>query len=231
MSNKFISVILPVYNEASQIENLLKSLQFINQSTIQHELIIVDGGSQDQTVMLLEQAGYQVIQSPKGRGNQLDAGARMACGDIYFFIHADHSFKSDPLVSIIKAIDISPVGAFPIRFTNEKHWILRTIRWGSNWRLRWRNIAFGDQGIFMTSEVYREVGGFQPLPLMEDYDMSIRLKQVGYLFQIADQPIYASSRRFDQTGGMRLLIRMQYCQWLFRRNVPIERISQIYYRK
>lgn len=231
MSQKRISVILPVYNEASQMNDLLKTLQFIDQSKIQHELIIVDGGSQDQTVMLLEQAGYQVFQSPKGRGNQLRMGAQKANGDIYFFLHADHTFKSDPLVSIIKSLEESSVGAFPICFMDESSWILRVIRWGSNWRLRRRNIAFGDQGMYMTAKVYDKVGGFRAIPLMEDYDLSIRLKQLGYTFQVADQPIYASSRRFDQTGGLRLLIRMQYCQWLFRRNVPIERINEIYYRK
>ena len=220
-----LSVIIPVYNEADQVSSLVRHLDHFQDEAI--EVLFVDGGSQDQTADLLEEEGYQVVKSLKGRGHQLNDGAQKARGDALLFLHADSYFKTSPVGEILQVLTEADFGAFPLRF-EPNSCLLRMIAMGSNWRIKHRQIAFGDQGMFMTKAHYHRLGGFRPLPLMEDYDLSIRNKEHGRGILLAKTPIYTSSRRFKRQGTMRTLMRMQYCQWLFRRGATIEEIQAIY---
>ncbi|MBG9980275.1 TIGR04283 family arsenosugar biosynthesis glycosyltransferase [Facklamia sp. DSM 111018] len=221
-----LSVVIPIYNEENDLPLLIENLKVFNDPAI--EIIMVDGGSHDRSVELLQAGGLKVLRARKGRGNQLDYGARHSNGDNLLFLHSDSYFKSSPLDCIRMNLERASIGAFPLRFTSN-NLFLKLIEFGSNWRLAYRQIAFGDQGIHMKKTFYDEIGGFKHLPLMEDYDFSIRSKQAKQKLKIAPMPLYTSARRFEQKGVLMTLVKMQYCQWLFRRNESIEKIMKIYY--
>lgn len=221
-----LSVIIPIYNEESHLPSFLENLRIFEDPSV--EIIMVDGGSHDRSVELLKTYGFEVLKTKKGRGCQLDYGAWHSNGDKLLFLHSDSYFKRSPVDCIRKNLEKASIGAFPLRFTS-KNLLLKFIEFGSNWRLTYRQIAFGDQGIHMKKTFYDEIGGFKHLPLMEDYDFSIRSKQAKQKLKIAPMPLYTSARRFEQKGVLMTLAKMQYCQWLFRRNESIEKIMKIYY--
>lgn len=223
-----LSVVIPVLNEAHQIPNLLQGLKIFSEDP-QVEILFVDGGSTDRGPQLLQEAGCVVIRTSAGRGQQLAVGGENAQADAILFLHADSYFKSSPKQEILNLLSESPIGAFPLDFDSRQPW-LKLVQWGSNWRLRHRQIAFGDQGIFMRRLYYQQLGGFRPLPLMEDYDLSIRSKKLGSGLAVAHQPIYTSARRFHKKGPIKTLIKMQYCQYLFRRGADIDKIMKTYYQ-
>ncbi|MGX7168848.1 transferase 2, rSAM/selenodomain-associated protein [Facklamia sp. HMSC062C11] len=220
-----LSLIIPVYNEAKQVTRLIDHLHVFDRQKV--EVLFVDGGSLDGTPEHLTQAGWTCIHSAKGRGQQLHTGALASQSDRLLFLHADSYFKEDPLEAIIQALNKGNAGAFPLRFDPSSP-LLSTIAWGSNWRLKYRRIAFGDQGIFMTRQTYHQSGGFKSLALMEDYDWSMRYKQAGGRFIIPPLSIYTASRRFKKGGALKTLWTMQYCQHLFRQGVSVEQIQKIY---
>lgn len=173
-----ISLIVPVLNEEKAIEALLAHLETLSG---EKEIIVVDGGSADRTIEMIELAAERVsvaavIEGPRGRGPQCDAGAARASGDTLLFVHADSRLEQDALARVERAVARGAAwGCFRLRF-DDAHWAARAVAWASNLRARWRGVVFGDQGIFMTRELFGEVGGFPALPLMEDYQLSLNLK-------------------------------------------------------
>ncbi len=222
---KILSIIIPVYNEEKQIDRLMKHLTVFDEEAV--NLIFVDGGSEDRTADLLEQYGQNVISSGKGRGKQLHAGALAAAGDHLLFLHADCYFEKSPLKEIERILSQHEMGAFKVEFDNP-NLLLKLLAWGSNWRLKYRKIAFGDQGMFMTKDFYHRMGGFKSLPLMEDYDFSLRAKKAGCPVRFSRQKIITSSRFFDQHGVVKSLLIMQKCQHMYRQGAPIEKIQELY---
>lgn len=222
-----LSVIVPVYNEESQIEEFLTHLQMFDQDGV--EVLIVDGGSQDRTLDRVERAGLRWVPSKKGRGNQLDQGVKDSQADYLLFLHADTYFKQSPVSEIMRILysESYQMGAFRLNF-NSRHPLAKLIAWGSHWRLKHRHIAFGDQGMFMTRAFYDQMGGFRPLALMEDYDFSLRVKKAGQDIYPSQHKIYTSARRFEANGYLKTLKTMQYCQHLFRQGVAVEDIQKIY---
>lgn len=221
-----LSIIIPVFNEEYQLGQLFENLKVFNEEKV--EILFVDGGSDDNTVSLIKAAGYKILKSKKGRGNQLSIGAEKAKGDHLLFLHADSYFNQSPVDIIIKILSQHQIGAFPIKF-QPNNFVLSWIAWGSNWRIKHRNIAFGDQGIFMRKSFYYQMGGIDKIPLMEDYAWSLKVKDAGYIYQSSTLPIYTSSRRFNQKGALLTLAKMQYCQWLFRHGASMQKIMKIYY--
>lgn len=224
-----ISIVIPVLNERITIEDFIARLKQIINIEANIEIIFVDGGSEDGTVEYLKQFNYTVIQTQKGRGNQLHQGALASQGDYLLFLHADSYFIAEPWETIRQISDEYSIGAFTLQF-EPSNWILNQIAWGSNWRIQHRNIAFGDQGMFMQRDFYFQLGGFQNFVLMEDYAFSLQVKQAGYQIIRSNAVIKTSSRYFYEKGFIRSLIKMQYCQFLYRRGVSIDRIVEIYHR-
>lgn len=222
-----ISVIIPVLNEANNLEHIQSLVEIISQSSIKHDIIFVDGQSDDNTFQSLKRAGYTVIKSKRGRGKQLDKGVQSSQGQFLLLLHADSYFDQSPLEEVARILSTDEMGCFRLSF-DRQHVGLSLIAWGSNWRVRHRRIVFGDQGIFMTRQCYNTVGGFGNLPLMEDYDFSIRAKRLGITIQQSSQTILTSSRYFNQYGIVRGLWKMQKCQRLFRQGKPIHMIQHIY---
>jgi rSAM/selenodomain-associated transferase 2 len=191
-----LTVIIPTLNESAHIGETVTAVRRADTS----EIIVVDGGSADDTVALAEAAGATVITSSRGRGTQQRHGAERARGDLLLFLHADtklpHTFPA--LVATTLAKPGVVAGAF--RFKLDKSgWRLRIIEQLVAWRCRLFQLPYGDQALFVRACTLAEIGGFPSLPIMEDYELVQRLKRLGRI-EIADGDAVTSSRRWRKLG-------------------------------
>lgn len=161
------------------------------------EVIVVDGGSMDQTVSLAREWA-QVIQAPKGRACQLNAGAKAAMGDVFLFLHADTHLPSMGIVQIKDAIHRGALaGRFRMRF-DDRNWLLRFYESYTRFHL----FSYGDQGFFVTREMFEKLGGFNETVSFEDIDFYKRLRRLTTPVIIKD-PVVTSARRFVGVGKLR----------------------------
>ena len=220
-----ISIIIPTYNEESTIERLMETLEPLNERC---EILFVDGGSTDGTLALLKDR-YPVIQSPKGRAKQMNKGAEESSGDVLFFLHCDSEVPATALEEIETVMKKYRAGCFGIAF-HSKHFFMWTCRVISNHRIKDRKVMFGDQGIFIDRELFFEAGMFPNLPIMEDYQFSLTLKEMGVKLGIAKHRIYTSDRRFPKKTFPKLKVmwKMNRLRKMYRDGVPIDRISKMY---
>lgn len=210
-----VSVIIPVFNEVLAIQEALARLQWLSETG--HEVVVVDGGSVDESVALLQQGSAQVIRSVKGRAKQMNAGARQSSGDLLLFLHIDtilsrHGFDH-LLESIVEGEDVW--GRFNVRLSGE-HKMLRVVETMMNWRSRLTGIATGDQAMFIGRRLFERVGGFPDIPLMEDVEISKRLKNISRPICMKDT-VTTSSRRWETEGIYRtiwLMWRLRFSYWM-----------------
>ena len=201
-----ISIIIPVLNEAALVVQTLSTLQPLR--AVGHELILVDGGSDDATVALSEPWVDQIIRMSKGRSRQMNAGARCARGEIFLFLHTDTLLpeKADRLIINGMGRGGRKWGRFDVRLSGG-HFSLRIIEWLMNWRSRITGIATGDQAIFVQRELFERIGGFPNIELMEDVTLSKFLKRDGPPLCLWHRVI-TSSRRWEKNGIFRTVLLM-----------------------
>lgn len=192
-----ISVIVPTLDEARYIEACLHAIQ--DSETV--ETIVVDGGSTDDTVQRAATLAATVIVAPRGRGAQMNAGARLAHGDVLLFVHADSVLPRGWRVGIATALHDPRVvgGTFRLRFDRDTA-LLRFYAWFT--RFEWRVFHYGDQGIFVRRHVFEALGGFIEQPLMEDVDFLARLRRAGRTV-LCPLDVITSARRFERHGIVR----------------------------
>lgn len=168
--------------------------------TDSEELIVVDGGSTDRTVSVAYKYTDKVYVTKRGRGHQMNFGAERASGDILLFLHADCTLPEEGfgiIRNVLKDNRIS-AGAFDLSIIHPKL-RFRIIEFGANLRSHITSIPYGDQGLFMKREVFDQLGGFADIPLMEDIEISRRLKKMGRIIFIRP-PIKTSPRRWLKEG-------------------------------
>jgi len=199
-----ISIIIPTYNEESVIEKTLQNLKKID-GIAETEIIVVDGRSSDRTVSIAKNYA-NVISSAKGKAIQLNAGARAASGDILFFVHADMTLPPNVLKVIEKKIvrEVCDGGGFASEFSSHNKKI-KTLGRLMNFRIinkeqSDKKIFYGDNGIFVKKTVFEKLGGFREIPIMEDYDFSIRLKKEYRVVKIDEPKIIVNPRRHINAG-------------------------------
>lgn len=200
-----ISIILPVLNEAATIEETLRRLRDISDI----EAIVVDGGSRDETVAIAKRCGKRfglsckVISAAAGRACQMNAGAVVATGDILLFLHADTHLppKFDTLVRQALQHPDTIAGAFELRIDANLRG-LRLIETMVNLRSRVFSMPYGDQAIFLKASTFHALGCFPDLPIMEDFELIIRLKRQGRI-AILPAPVFTSGRRWQKLGVVR----------------------------
>ena len=220
-----VSIIIPILNEENVIERLIKNL---NELEGEFEVIFSDGGSKDKTLDIIKNTcNYKIVYSDKGRAKQLNTGAKESKYDILLFLHADSIIEKGVLIKIENFIkNNKKAGCLKIKFDSKKI-LMRICGFLSNVRAALRHIAFGDQGIFIEKELFMSIGMFDDMPLMEDYKLSIKLKDVCPI-NAADSYIISSARRFEKNGIIKTMIYMQKLQYMFRNGEDIEKIADIY---
>lgn len=201
-----LSIIMPVLNEAATIEPALARLQPLRANGV--ELIVADGGSRDDTAARAAPLTDRVVSAPRGRGAQMNAGAAAARGDVLLFLHADTRLpeRAERRVSEALARTRRVWGRFDVRIDGRSA-ALPLVALMMNLRSRLSGIATGDQAIFVRRDVFENVGGFPDIALMEDIEMSRRLKRKSRPACIA-APVVTSGRRWDETGAMRVIVLM-----------------------
>lgn len=195
-----ISVVIPAIDEAEGISAAIHSAT----SQGAAEVLVVDGGSQDETVSQALAAGARVVHSEPGRARQQNAGAAVASGSVLLFLHADNRLGPDCLGQIREALEREPQawgGAFRHRI-DAPHWLFRCIEWGDTMRVRLRGVPFGDQGLFIRRDAFDRVGGFPEEPLMEDVLLAQRMRRTGWPLLLAG-PVWTSPRRWQRHGILR----------------------------
>lgn len=193
-----ISVVIPTLNEA---ENILTTIESVRQQDQAAEIIVADGGSVDRT-QDIARPHAQVIDSPHGRAVQMNAGARVATGDVLLFLHGDSRLALGALAQMQKTLDNPRVagGTFTLIFDVDNAW-LRFNACCSN--IDWLIFRYGDQGIFVRRAVFEALGGYAEIPLMEDIDLLRRLPRHGRRVLIRNYPVTTSARRFVERGILR----------------------------
>lgn len=205
MPKPFLSVIIPVLNEAAGIRSQLEALQFLRgKGAI---VIVVDGGSEDSTA---EQAGPLVdlvTHSLRGRAVQMNAGAFSSSSEVLLFLHADTALPCSAFERIHEVISSGALwGRFDVRIDGA-HPLLRIVERMMNWRSRLSGIATGDQAIFVRREVFERMGGYPELPLMEDIVLSKNLKRIAPPACLRER-VVTSGRRWERHGVLRTILLM-----------------------
>ncbi|QBQ56326.1 TIGR04283 family arsenosugar biosynthesis glycosyltransferase [Nitrosococcus wardiae] len=223
-----ISIIIPTLNEAVGICEALQRLQPLRVKG--HEIIVVDGGSSDQTAFLAQPLADCFLVAQRGRGIQMNVGARVAGGEILLFLHADTRLPGDAENAIIAGLSRSHYkwGRFNVRLSGRSTWF-RVIEWSMNWRSRLTGIATGDQALFVEREAFEAVEGFPEIPLMEDVVLSRRLKRLSWPLCLSST-VMASSRYWEARGVLRTILLMWSLRLAYFLGVSPERLVQIYYR-
>ena len=217
-----VSVIIPVLNEESTIENLLTQAWVANAD----EIIVADGGSTDRTLALASPHA-KVICAAAGRGPQMNAAARVASGDILFFLHADVILKPGAVEAVRRAFEDPAVvgGCLDVVFTGGD-WVSRLFTWGYHHRRIFR-IIYGDSGIFCRRDVFEQMDGYKNIAIMEDYEFARRLWKQGRMALLAE-PIYVSDRRWRKAGLVRTWMVWTVIQTLFSLGYPPAKLGRFY---
>jgi rSAM/selenodomain-associated transferase 2 len=184
----------------NEAENIIKTIESI-QSGTNFEIIVVDGGSQDSTVDIVKGLGInQILLSPPGRSVQMNAGAKIATGEILLFLHADTRLSPGFDVAVRETLEKPGIvaGAFTLQI-DASTWGLRLIEWGVKMRSRFLQMPYGDQAIFITKQTFIANGEFPELPIMEDFEFIRRLQKVGKI-AIVSVPVVTSPRRWLRKG-------------------------------
>ncbi|MGI9457988.1 MAG: TIGR04283 family arsenosugar biosynthesis glycosyltransferase, partial [Aeoliella sp.] len=173
-------------------------------------------------------AGAQVLEAPRGRASQQNAGARCATGDFLLFLHADTWLADDTALQLAQTMEDSNIsaGAFCQRI-DASGWIYRWIEAGNAARVRWRGMAYGDQGIFVHRNLFESVGGFPDVPLMEDLLLMRRLRSHRPL-RLLPGPLHVSPRRWKQNGVVRQTLRNWSLLAAERCGVSLDRLAGWY---
>lgn len=241
-----LSIVVPVLNEAATLPALLVHLAGWRDRGC--ELVLVDGGSDDDSVAIARAAGFRVIAAARGRARQMNAGARACGGAILLFLHADtrlpeaadervraalarglpgageHAPASESRAHV--APGAPAWGRFDVRIDGRPR-MLRVVAALMNLRSRLTGIATGDQAIFVRRDVFAAVGGFPEQPLMEDIELSRRLLRVSRPACLRAR-VTTSGRRWEQRGVWRTIVLMWRLRWAYWRGVPPERLAEAY---
>lgn len=198
-----VSLIIPVLNEGEQLVSMLKRAW----ATGAFEVIVVDGGSVDDSLAIAQNTRCQVIESPRGRAIQLNRGAAAARGDVLLFLHADNWLEDGAVRQIVDAIDSGDcqTGAFRQKIDG-RGLLYRLLEWGNGIRVRMLGVAYGDQGIFVRRELFEKVGGYPEIPLMEDLRLMRTLRRHSRPVLLPG-PLHVSPRRWQRHGVIRQTLR------------------------
>jgi rSAM/selenodomain-associated transferase 2 len=220
------SIIMPVLNEEAVLEAQLEALHQLC-AHIDGELLVVDGGSADQTITIAQRYGW-VLTADRGRARQMNAGAAHAHGEIFLFLHADTLLPYNAFTAIERALrDPKTVGgAFCLRF-DRRTFPYRLVAYSTNLRVRLSGTFTGDQAYFVRADSFRAIGGYPDQCLMEDLEVPRLLREIGRFVLLAEY-VTTSARRHAQVGLFRSVLFMWYLRLRYRLGTSPARLQQLY---
>jgi rSAM/selenodomain-associated transferase 2 len=222
-----LTIVIPALDEAGNLARLLPDLAGECPGA---EIIVVDGGSRDGSpAAAARRPGVRVLASPRGRAGQMNHGARAASGDTLLFLHADTRLPADAAAAIERALAEPGVvgGRFDVRFDSSRR-VLAVVAWFMNARSRLSSICTGDQAIFVRRADFEAVGGYPEIPLMEDIELSRRLKRRGRLRALGLR-VTTSARKWEREGPLRTIALMWALRFLHFCGVSPARLHRWYY--
>ncbi len=219
-----ISAIIPTLNEQATIRKVIEATE----SAGIDEILIIDGGSTDDTAAIAASCSCRVLESSPGRATQMNLGARESTGDVLLFLHADNWLEPDAARQIHNALAHSDVagGAFQQRIEADGM-LYRWLEWGNARRVTGWQMPYGDQGLFVRRSIFNRLGGFQEVPLLEDVLLSRQLRSEGKIVLLRG-PIYVSARRWQEHGVIRQTIRNWGILAAHRCGVSPKRLARYY---
>lgn len=222
-----ISIIIPVLNEEKNLPEALSRLQAFRRAG--HEVIVVDGGSTDNSLKLAQPIADQVIVSEVGRARQMNHGAAVATGDVFLFLHSDTLLAEEALSRVVEHYSKQNYwGHFDVQLSNHKI-VYRLIALLMNLRSRMTSIATGDQTFFIERKLFKRIAGFPEISLMEDIAISRILKQQSAPVCLKLKVI-TSSRRWEDKGVLTTVLLMWRLRLLYFFGVSPDKLRQQYYR-
>ena len=220
-----LSIIVPMLNEAAGIVATLGALAPLRARG--HEVIAVDGGSHDGTAALCRGRADRVVTAARGRARQMNAGARLASGDVLVFLHADTILPAHADALVSEALKLGAQwGRFDIRIAGRSR-LFPLIAALMNLRSLLSGIATGDQAMFIRRDLFIDIGGFPVQPLMEDIELSHRLRLLGRPACLHER-VVTSGRRWDANGVWRTTLLMWRLRWRYWRGTPVEELAKAY---
>lgn len=219
-----VSVIVPILNEASQLPDLLGQLLACKRKDC--EVILVDGGSTDQSAQQAAALGFTVIESERGRGHQMNTGAQHARAEHLLFLHADTRLPEGAIAVIEDALARAQWGRFDVQISGDSP-MFKIIAWFMNQRSRLTGIATGDQAIFIRRDLFEQIQGFPEQALMEDIELSKRLKKITKPACLK-QKVLTSGRRWEDKGIWRTILLMWRLRFAYWRGVSPDELVQKY---
>jgi rSAM/selenodomain-associated transferase 2 len=216
-----LSIVVPTLNEAPGIRAALEELAPLRASG--HEVIVVDGGSDDATVELASTLADRVLKSARGRALQMNAGARAARGDALVFLHADTRLPAHADELVLRALEHSSWGRFDVRIES-RHPLLKIVACAMNLRSRLTGIATGDQAIFVRRDAFP---GFPEIALMEDIAFSRLMKRRARPACLRER-VRTSGRRWEARGVLRTIFLMWRLRLLYALGVAPQRLAREY---
>lgn len=200
-----LAIIVPVLDEAPTLAPRLQALEAFRRRGAR--LVVVDGGSQDETLAVASEHADQVLSAPRGRASQMNAGAAACPADVLLFLHADTALP-EAADALVRRATLGPFawGRFDVRIDSQRP-LLRLVSTMINLRSRWSGIATGDQAIFVRHDLFQRVGGFPDLPLMEDIAICRLLKRHGRPACLRER-VTTSARRWERHGQWRTIVLM-----------------------
>lgn len=219
-----ISIVVPILNEGERLPQLLQMLERLHAD----EVILVDGGSTDGSDMLLSGSSFKWIRSAPGRAVQMNRGAEKCRSDILLFLHADTAITPsavDAAKAVMNHAEVA-AGRFDLSLSGRRA-VFRLIESMINLRSRITKISSGDQAIFVRRQIFEALGGFPEQPLMEDIELSRRLKRAGRIACLRDK-VTTSSRRWEGHGVVRTILLMWKLRFLYWLGAAPESLAQMY---
>lgn len=218
------SFVIPVLNEAQRIVALLRDLR---ERYPDLELLVVDGGSSDDSATLAAPYCDRLLRCDPGRARQMNAGAQAASGDYLLFLHAD-TVPTICASALENALAQQPTWGFcPVRLSGDEA-VFRVISWFMNQRSRLSSVATGDQMLFVERQTFHATGGYADLPLMEDIALCKRLRRMARP-HILPAPVLTSSRRWRDHGVLRTVLHMWALRLAYACGVSPVRLHRSYY--
>ena len=220
-----LSIVVPALNEAGAIDATLGALAPLRARGA--EVIVVDGGSTDATAARARPLADRVLTSPCGRARQMNAGAALASGDALLFLHADTLLPADADLLVGAAMNAGAAwGRFDVRIAG-RHPMLGVVAAFMNARSRWTGVATGDQALFVRRRLFERVGGFADQPLMEDVELTRRLRAMGRPACLRAR-VTTSGRRWETRGVWRTIFLMWRLRWRYWRGESPHALAEAY---